>query len=440
MSEQNLPFLALETEIHNPEPTLDGGSMDRHNGTGNGFVQNLAVQAQKPPLDVDALMERIKAEVAHHQRSNRRFLGGNRINTTPLGIALSRMEMLLNTAETRAYQRTKWPGKLDRFPFSLSHHLKNTFLKLFNVVFKDQQEVNFSVIAALRESISLNRQLLSQLESLQLQMRSEMEIMLTALDAFEHKEPEESPVIRTGAERQVRPMQALAHRQAEKERGQQLDEFYMALEDRFRGEKSLIYDRLCVYLPFVQPNGMVLDLGCGRGEWLEVLRDRHIAAVGVDANPRMVKKCEDRKINVIQADILAHLGTLANDSVGTVTGFHIIEHLPFDMLIEVFSETLRVLRPGGIAIFETPNPENVTVGSCNFYIDPTHQKPLPSSVVQFLAQEVGFVNTQVQYHHPNPGEINNQVVAEGPTKEIIDRFNHFFYGAQDYAILGYKQK
>jgi SAM-dependent methyltransferase len=418
MSEQNLttPTLALESADH-PMPSTSG--------------TNPTPTPASKGLDVDALMERIKSEVAHHQRSNRRFLGGNRINTTPLGVALSRMEMLLNTAETRAYQRTKWPRKLDRFPINLSDRIKMTILKMFNVIFKDQQEVNFSVIAALRESISLNRQLLSQLESLQLQMRSEMEIVLTALDELEQPDL---------GEKAVTPLQAVADRQAKKERSQQLVEFYMALEDRFRGDRSDIYDRLSVYLPWVDTDHLAIDLGCGRGEWLTLLRDHHIPAIGIDNSPRMVKNCENLKLKVSQIDVLDYLGTLANDSVGTVTGFHIVEHLPFDQVIQLFAETLRVLKPGGVAIFETPNPENVLVGSCNFYIDPTHRNPLPSNMMQFLALEVGFAQTEVKYLHPNPGELSHEDLPEGPEKQIIDRFNHFFYSAQDYAIIGYKHK
>jgi SAM-dependent methyltransferase len=417
MSEHNLtsPTRLVESADHQAPP-LKGSSPS---------------PAQPKPLDVDALMERIKLEVAQHQRSNRRFLGGNRINTTPLGVALSRMEMLLNTAETRAYQRTKWPDKLDRFPINLSDRIKGAMLKMFNVIFKDQQEVNFSVIASLRESISLNRQLLSQLESLQLQMRSEMEIVLTALDELEQQDL---------GDRLVVPIQAVADRQAKKERSQQLNEFYMALEDRFRGERSDIYDRLLVYLPLVDPASLAIDLGCGRGEWLSLLRDNHIQAIGIDSSDRMVKTCENLKFKVLHTDILAYMATLANDSVGTVTGFHIVEHLPFDTVIQVFSETLRVLKPGGVAIFETPNPENVLVGSCNFYIDPTHRNPLPSNMVQFLAMEVGFVNTEIQYLHPNPGQIPSDASDGSPERQIIDRFNHFFYGAQDYALIGYKQK
>jgi SAM-dependent methyltransferase len=411
-------------------PTLNFESADHQSSPSPGDSASPGLPKPKS-LDVDALMERIKLEVAQHQRSNRRFLGGNRINTTPLGVALSRMEMLLNTAETRAYQRTKWPDKLDRFPLNLSDRIKNAMLKMFNVIFKDQQEVNFSVIASLRESISLNRQLLSQLESLQLQMRSEMEIVLTALDELEQPDLGDRPVV---------PIQAVADRQAKKERSQQLNEFYMALEDRFRGERSDIYDRLLVYLPLIDPGSLAIDLGCGRGEWLSLLRDNHIQAIGIDSSERMVKTCENLKFKVLQTDILAYMATLANDSVGTVTGFHVVEHLPFDTVIQVFSETLRVLKPGGVAIFETPNPENVLVGSCNFYIDPTHRNPLPSTMVQFLAMEVGFVNTQIQYLHPNPGQVQSDGLVEGPEKQVIDRFNHFFYGAQDYALIGYKQK
>ena len=174
------------------------------------------------------------------------------------------------------------------------------------------------------------------------------------------------------------------------------DHFYRAFEDRHRGSRELIRQRLLVYLPFVKPLAAlnpalpVLDIGCGRGEWLELLSDQGIAACGVDTDDGMLAACLERGLKVVSVDALAHLASLPSGSLLAVTGFHIAEHLPFDGLQSLFAQAFRVLVPGGLLILETPNPENLLVGSANFYIDPSHQRPLPSQLLSFLAEHQGF--------------------------------------------------
>ena len=172
--------------------------------------------------------------------------------------------------------------------------------------------------------------------------------------------------------------------------------FYRAFEDRYRGSRELIKERLRVYLPFVtalaglHPALPVLDLGCGRGEWLELLFDHQIAAHGVDTDEGMLAACRERGFSVTCKDATDHMRSLANESLLAVSGFHIAEHLPFDELQALFVQARRVIAPGGLLILETPNPENLLVGANNFYIDPTHQRPLPSQLLVFLAEYHGF--------------------------------------------------
>jgi O-antigen chain-terminating methyltransferase len=146
----------------------------------------------------------------------------------------------------------------------------------------------------------------------------------------------------------------------------------------------------------------------------------------------MVEQCQARGLEAIEADIINYLQSLPENSLGAITGFHIIEHLPFKTLMRLFSETVRVLKPQGLVIFETPNPDNVLVGSNTFYLDPTHINPLPSATVKFMAEMFGLYNTQVITLHPYPE--NAKVDGQG----IAERFNDHFYGPQDYAIVGYK--
>lgn len=211
-----------------------------------------------------------------------------------------------------------------------------------------------------------------------------------------------------------------------------LDGLYASFEDQFRGEREEIRRRLQVYIPILKEAeiaGDVLDIGCGRGEWLELLESEHIKVHGVDRNRVFVDECRRAGLTVIEADALMHLRSLPSESLNAVTSFHLVEHLPFEMLINMFDEMARVLKRGGILILETPNPENLLVGGCNFYADPTHRNPIPSETLQFLLESRGFHNIRILKLRPW-----DEARIEGDS-EIIRRFNDMFYCAPDYGII-----
>lgn len=218
-----------------------------------------------------------------------------------------------------------------------------------------------------------------------------------------------------------------------------LDRYYLAFENTFRGSREDIKSRLEIYLPCLRQMDIgsvdfpVLDIGCGRGEWLELLKGSGQVAFGIDLNEVMVDLCRERGLDVKRAEVLACLADLPDGRLGAVTGFHIIEHLSFEQLLLLFDETLRVLKPGGIAIFETPNPENLMVGALSFYNDPTHRNPLPPQVVDFMLKQRGFAMTKILRLHPYPDEV--QLMENSATAE---RINQLFYGPQDYAVIATK--
>ncbi|TRU68696.1 MAG: methyltransferase domain-containing protein [Microcystis viridis Mv_BB_P_19951000_S69] len=220
-----------------------------------------------------------------------------------------------------------------------------------------------------------------------------------------------------------------------------LDAFYFAFEERFRGSREEINQRLEVYLPRLREaqiapgDSLILDLGCGRGEWLELLRDNGYRARGIDLNRVVIEQCQSRGLDVLEGDVIAYLQSMPDDSVAVITGFHIIEHLPFEILVKLLNEAFRVLRQRGLVIFETPNPANVLVGSCNFYFDPTHRNPLPSLMTQFLVQYCGFAQVEILNLNPSDGfkaDEGNEL------DELSKQFNQYFYGPMDYAVIGYK--
>ena len=220
------------------------------------------------------------------------------------------------------------------------------------------------------------------------------------------------------------------------------EDFYLRFEARFRGSVSSIKQRLEAYLPVLDLLGRdgdgfeALDLGSGRGEWLELLSERGWRVYGVDSNSAMAGECRSRGLEVEQGDALAHLRGLPENSLWLISGFHIVEHLPFELLQELLAQALRVLRPGGVVIFETPNPENLLVGAHTFYLDPTHQRPIPPALLSFLAEDCGYESYDIVRLHPRD-ELAAAFVDSEP--EGVKSYARQAYGPQDYALVAAKR-
>jgi len=179
------------------------------------------------------------------------------------------------------------------------------------------------------------------------------------------------------------------------------ENFYRSFEDKHRGSRELIKNRLKVYLPFIMPlkkiydEPKVLDIGCGRGEWLELLKENGITSKGIDFDNGMLEACRELELDVIQGDGIEYLKTQADNSISVVTTFHVIEHISFEQLQLLIFESLRVLKPLGLLIMETPNPQNIKVATENFYMDPTHTRPIPSQLLLFLSEYQGFKRSKI---------------------------------------------
>jgi SAM-dependent methyltransferase len=221
----------------------------------------------------------------------------------------------------------------------------------------------------------------------------------------------------------------------------EFDALYVAFENQFRGSRELIKERVRVYLDDVRGAGAVtadssiLDLGCGRGEWLELVNENGLAGEGVDSNAIMVSACQERGLRVTEGDALEYLRALPAESRGAITAFHLIEHLQFQVLVQLLRESFRVLRPGGLAIFETPNPDNVLIGSNQFYSDPTHLHPLPKEYSRFILQSVGFSDVVTRPLNPDKDSLPENAASP----ELRNFLNRLFFGEQDYAVIGKKR-
>jgi O-antigen chain-terminating methyltransferase len=216
-----------------------------------------------------------------------------------------------------------------------------------------------------------------------------------------------------------------------------LDAFYHAFEARFRGDRAEIKARQRVYLADLEAararagDGLIVDLGCGRGEWLELLREEGLQGVGVDTNDAQLEDARREGLAVHLGDGLAYLSAQPDASLLAVTAFHVIEHIPFDVLAIWLAEIVRVLKPGGVVILETPNPENLIVGATSFHMDPTHLKPVPRGLSTILAETTGFepVETRLLHPHAKLGEALQQMSTE---------LAYLLFGYQDYALIAQK--
>jgi len=226
---------------------------------------------------------------------------------------------------------------------------------------------------------------------------------------------------------------------------ERFDRFYVALENRFRGSAELIRSRQSVFVPLfrrcqdAQPRhsgtqSVVLDIGCGRGEWLGLLQEQGIACRGVDMNADMVKICLARGLQSQCGDAMALLQSLPDASLLGVTAFHVVEHIAPDATLDLMAEIHRCLVPGGVALFETPNPENIRTATHNFHVDPTHIKPIPPILLQFMFEFSGFEGNEIVRLHPARKSLLRSLFASPASRFLLRHFE----GSQDYAVVGVK--
>jgi O-antigen chain-terminating methyltransferase len=216
------------------------------------------------------------------------------------------------------------------------------------------------------------------------------------------------------------------------------DSLYVALENHFRGSRDVVSQRQRDYLPML-PAGItsshpLVDLGCGRGEWLQVLRQENIPAIGIDSNAVCIAECREEGLDVIHEGLLEYISQRPDASVGAYTLFQVLEHLPFPVLIETLRQMRRTLVPGGRLIAEVPNAKNLRVSAGTFWIDPTHQRPLFPELLIFLASEIGFA--QSDGHYTNNLSPNHDLsgLPQGATtalQSVIDAID----GPGDFALI-----
>lgn len=221
------------------------------------------------------------------------------------------------------------------------------------------------------------------------------------------------------------------------------DSVYAAFENRFRGSQDEVKERLAPYAELFRGLAPVVDLGCGRGEFLEVLREQGIEARGVESNAAAVLECRRKGLEVSQGDLLALLGAQGATSLGGVFAAQVAEHLPPAALLSLLREAHRVLRPGGLLLLETVNPRSVVAFLEVYNRDLTHERPLHPDTLSFLAAAAGFGEVRVEMRSPvDAASRLREVAPEGlpaavaeVLNENLARLNALLYGPQEYALI-----
>ncbi len=212
-------------------------------------------------------------------------------------------------------------------------------------------------------------------------------------------------------------------------------------DEVFRGPASEISRRLEPYLRDLAAAGIgegerVVDLGSGRGEWLTLVEKAGFVATGVESRTELAEACRERGLDVVCVDALDYLSSAPSGSIAAISAYHFVEHLDMPTLVRLLELARDALRPGGLLLLETPNPENVLVGASHFYFDPTHTRPIPPPLLAFMAEQAGFVGVDVRELHPvgalpAPSGAGDQRALEA----VVDLLNRHLLGPQDYAVL-----
>lgn len=217
-----------------------------------------------------------------------------------------------------------------------------------------------------------------------------------------------------------------------------------AFGDRFRGSVEEITARLRPVAARFAGLEPVLDLGCGRGEMLELLRELKVEARGVDMDAELVESARSRGLDVSLGDLVAHLASAADGSLGGIYLGQVVEHLPARVLDRVVADAARKLRPGGRLIFETLNPATLFVHSHALFLDPTHVRPVHPLFGDWLVRQHGFTKVDLEWHSelapedrlaPIPAGSGLPEAAREVINANVERLNVVVFGPQDYTLI-----
>jgi O-antigen chain-terminating methyltransferase len=206
---------------------------------------------------------------------------------------------------------------------------------------------------------------------------------------------------------------------------------YGRFAERFRGSEEYVKSGQSLYVPYFAGRKDVLDIGCGRGEFLELMGEAGVPARGIDLSRESVDLCRGRGLQAEVADLFAYLDGLADGSLDGIFSAQVVEHLSPARLPEMIRLAAQKLNRGGVIAIETPNPECLAIFATHFYLDPTHARPIPHALLAFYLEEYGIGHLEVIHRSP---AIETMPALAG----LPEDFRNAFFGGLDYAIIGRK--
>jgi O-antigen chain-terminating methyltransferase len=221
------------------------------------------------------------------------------------------------------------------------------------------------------------------------------------------------------------------------------DSVYTAFENRFRGSREEIRARQADYVGLFRGLAPVVDLGCGRGEFLELLRSAGVEARGVETNANVVRECREKGLDVVAADLVEYLRAQETGALGGVFAAQVAEHLPPPVLSALLAEAHRVLRADGLLVLETVNPASALAFLDVFIRDLTHERPLHPETLRFLAAAAGFGEVRIEMRSPVPADVRLHLLPSSglpppvikALNENVERLNALLFAPIDYALL-----
>ena len=392
--------------------------------------------------DASAVFERLKDEVRRPPEAPRNG-GRDRSGLT----ARSDAERLWSVAVDRPIQRR--PGVRGALVYPLKRVLRKLMSWYVGPFAAEQRSFNAAVLRVadelsvrldeLRADLEHEAAERLVLETALADLQSRVDVHAAAFAEAEDRDSAAARLLEELQERFVRlerrPQVAVADASASTVAAP-AEPDYFAFEARMRGSTVEIRTRQADYLDDFRDCAPVLDIGCGRGEFLQLLRDAGIEARGVDSDPDMVAFCRGAGLDVAESDATAYLHGLPDGELGGVFCAHVLEHFAPGPLLQLLDVAGAKLRSGGLFVAETPNPRTL-VALSTFFADLTHAQPLHPETLSFLVRQAGFRDVHVRYlNEPPPeGRLRHLPPGDEAANANVDRLNEVLFGPQDYAVL-----